>query len=73
MRYYEVYLPGKKEPAITSNVRTLHDLPDGTRIHVIITDRDGSLSETYEIPVQDGRAVVGGRGKQRPRMTGGGR
>lgn len=41
MRYYEVYLPGKPEPAISTNVRALRDLPEGTRIQAIVTDSDG--------------------------------
>lgn len=68
MRYYEVYLPGRTEPAITGNVRQLRDLPEGTRIHAIITDRDGSLAETYEIPVENGKAKITRQGKQRPVM-----
>jgi hypothetical protein len=37
MRYYEVHLPGRSEPALTSNVRRLRDLPEGTQIHAIST------------------------------------
>lgn len=55
MRYYELHYPGVKEPGIATNARKLKDLPTGTRCHAIITDRDGSLAETYEIPVVNGR------------------
>ncbi len=69
MRYYEVHVPGYSDPAIVTNVRKLRDLPEGTRIEAIITDRDGSLVETYDVPVVDGRAQISGKGKQNPRMV----
>ena len=69
MRYYEIHLPDHTEPLLSTNVRALHDLPDGTRIEAIITDRDGSLIETYEVPVRDGRAVIERKGKHRARLS----
>jgi len=64
MRYYEVRLPDASEPVIVTNVRKLSGLPAGTRIDAVLTDRDGSLIETWDIPVIDGKPDVGGRGKR---------
>ena len=69
MRYYEVHYPNNPEPALVTNVRALRDLPDGTRIDAIITDRDGSLVETYEVPVEQGRALVTGRNKRDAKLV----
>lgn len=68
MRYYEIYKPGQdpKAPGIATNVRRLKGLPDGTIIRAIITDRDGSAIEVYDVPVVGGRAQIAGRGKRRP-------
>jgi len=68
MRYYEVTVPGRDTPIITTNARALRNLPEGTTCAAAITDRDGSLAESYEIPVVGGRVQVSGRGKQRPRL-----
>lgn len=62
MRYYVVDMPDRPQPLITTNVRRLRDLPEGTTCHSIITDRDGSTVEGKEIPVKDGRVQVRGRG-----------
>lgn len=63
MRYYEVYLPGAREPLFTTNARRLRNLPDGTRVVAVITDRDGTLIDSQDLPVKDGRVVFGrGRG-----------
>ena len=69
MRYYEVHVPGEDEPRIATNVRSLRGLPDGTRVFAIITERDGSLAETYEIPVEDGRVQIRRRGNRRPKAA----
>lgn len=69
MRYYEVHVPGRDEPYIVTNARALHDLPAGTRIERIVTDRDGSLVDSEDVPVVDGKAQIGGRGKQRPKLA----
>lgn len=63
MRYYQIYLPGETEPDISTNVRKLHDLPDGTRIEAIVTDRDGDLADSWDVPVVDGKPQISGRGK----------
>ena len=68
MRYYEVYRPSQREPFITSNVRRLRDLPDGTKVFRTITDRNGSLIEQEEISVENGRVRINGLGKQRPKI-----
>lgn len=68
MRYYEIHLPDSVEPVITTRLRGKKDLPQGTRIEAIITDRDGSLIDSYEIPVVDGKPAVSGRGKHRPKF-----
>lgn len=70
MRYYEIHLPGESEPAIITRLRGLRNLPDGTRIVAIVTDRDGSLADSWEIPVSNGRPQVKGRGKDAPRYYG---
>lgn len=63
MRYYEIYVPGKDEPGITTRVRGLKDLPDGTRITAIVTERDGSLADSWDIPVVNGKPDFHGQGK----------
>jgi hypothetical protein len=68
MRYYEVYYPGEPEPSITTAVRHLRDLPLGTRVIRTVTDRQGSLVEQEEIPVEEGRPRVAGLGKHRPQL-----
>jgi hypothetical protein len=75
MRYYTVFLPGKdrKDPIVTSNVRRLRNLPEGTHIEANVTDRDGTLIDIWEIPVANGRAQVSGEGKHRPKYTSRGR
>ena len=64
MRYYEVHIPGTKEPAITTNIRRLRNLPEGTRIHAVVTESDGSLADTWEIPVENGRAKTVRKGNR---------
>lgn len=61
MRYYEVTPPGE-QMFITTNARALRGLPDGTKVVAIITDYDGSLVETYTLPVKDGRVQFGKNG-----------
>ena len=65
MRYYEVYLPDKDKPAILTNVRRLRDLPEGTRIYAIITELDGTLAESDEVPVVNGKAQIAKRSNRR--------
>jgi len=69
MRYYEVYYPGQREPRITTAIRHLRGLPAGARVVRTITDRDGSLVEQEEIPVEEGRPRVASLGKHRPRLV----
>lgn len=64
MRYYEIHLLGKTTPGFTTNARRLRNLPDGTRVHAIIEDRDGTLIDTWELPVVDGRVVFEKRSGQ---------
>lgn len=66
MRYYEVYLPGRAEPRITTRVRGLRDLPEGTRVVAIVTEYDGTLADSWEIPVSNGKPIIRGRGKGAP-------
>ena len=40
----------------------------GTTCAATITDRDGTLVESYEIPVANGRVQIAGRGKRRPKL-----
>ena len=56
-RYYAIYLPGKKseDAIITGNIRRRKNLPEGTEIECVITERDGSAVESYPIPVISGR------------------
>jgi len=70
VRYYQVYVPGHPEPAIVTNLRRLRGLPDGTRIEAIVTERDGTLADSWEVPVVDGRPKVRQRGKDRPQYHG---
>lgn len=54
MRYYKIQFPNG-DVSLTSNVRRLRNIPEGTRIFAIITARDGSLMDEYELPVEGGR------------------
>ncbi len=65
MRYYKIHYPGQEEPDVALNVRRLRNLPEGTTITAILTERDGGLSDAYDIPVVNGRAQIQGRGKAR--------
>jgi hypothetical protein len=52
MRYYEIHYPdGKVET--TLSVRGLKNLPEGTKIFAVITERDGTLVESWEIPIKN--------------------
>lgn len=78
MRYYELYTPEQldergtvkkgEEPNIYTSVRTLRDLPDGTLVVAIITDRDGGVVEGYVIPVVGGKPQIQRNGVRRPKM-----
>lgn len=67
MRYYEVQYPEDIPPALVTNIRKLRDLPPGTTITAIVTERDGSLADSWDVPVVDGKPQVDGRGKDAPR------
>jgi hypothetical protein len=54
MRYYEVHYPDGKK-ATRLSVRDLENLPKGTKIYAVITERDGTLVESWEIPVVNGK------------------
>ena len=68
MRYYEVYLPDNDEPIITSNVRQYKELPEGTKVVLTITDRDGSLVEQDSLPVVNGRVKFSRYNKRTPKL-----
>jgi hypothetical protein len=72
MRYYEVRLPGDSpdEPCIVTKVKSLRNLPDGTTVRAIVTERDGTLADSWDIPVAGGRAQVKKRGVQAPQYYG---
>ena len=54
MRYYEVHYPDGKKATMLS-VKGLENLPEGTKIYAVITERDGTLVESWEIPVLNGK------------------
>jgi hypothetical protein len=54
MRYYEIHYPNKKI-ITTLSIRGLKNLPEGTKIYAIITERDGTLVESWEIPIKNGK------------------
>ena len=61
MRYYEYKLPGSDEWIITSAIRGKR-FPKGTKIRAVITDRDGTILDAWEIPVaEDGKPKLRGR------------
>lgn len=70
MRYYEIHLPGG-DPIVTSNVRQ-RLIPNSAEVWVTITDRDGSVCDTYQLPVENGRVRFGAQAKHRPSMWYGG-
>lgn len=56
MRYYEIRLPGSdSEPILTKNVRQYRDLPEGTFVQWVITDRDGTPIDFQKLDVKNGR------------------
>lgn len=59
--------PGGQE-STTSNVRRLRDLPDGTRVTAIVTDRDGTCIDSKDIPVENGRVKIARRSVRRGEM-----
>jgi hypothetical protein len=72
MRYYEIHLPNQKGVQPVTSVRKLRDLPEGTHIECVVTDRDGGPLDSWSIPVVDGRAdLKRGRAKHRARFIGG--
>lgn len=58
MRYYEIHYPDG-HVRTPSGVRHLRDLPEGTRVYAVVTERDGSLSDSWELPVDQGRVLFG--------------
>lgn len=69
MRYYEVYMPDKKDPFITTRVRGMKNLPEGTKIWANVTDYDGTLIESWPIPVVNGRpSFKGTEGVRKPKV-----
>jgi len=65
MRYYEYKLPGEEEWIITTRIRG-ERFPKGTKIRAIVTDRDGTLLDCWEIPLDDeGKPVLRGRSLRR--------
>jgi len=54
MKYYEIHYPDGKV-ATRLSIRDLENLPEGTKICAVITERDGTLVESWEIPVVDGK------------------
>ena len=64
MRYYEVYLPKEEEPISMEVVKSLINLPEGTKVFLVVTSPDGSLVEYCEIPVKDGEIKIHGMGKK---------
>lgn len=69
MRYYEVLLPGRETPIIATNVRDLRNLPKGTRITAYVTERGGTVADVWDIPVENGRAKIRGRGKNQAKSV----
>ena len=70
MRYYEVQYPEDIPPDLVTNIRKLRDLPPGTTITAVVIERDGTLTDTWNVPVVDGKAQVAGRGKDAPKYAG---
>jgi len=54
MRYYEVKLPSSDEWIPTSSIKG-RTFPEGTKIRVVMTDRDGTLLDSWEIPLKNGK------------------
>ena len=58
MRYYEYKLPGSDDWVITTRIKGKR-FPEGTKIRVVITDRDGTLLDCWEIPLtKDGKPLL---------------
>lgn len=69
MRYYQIKIPGQTEPDFVTNARRIRNLPEDARVFWIVTDRDGSLVEERELPVENGRVVFEGRNVRSPKLT----
>lgn len=63
MSYYEIYLPNDNEPKISSGVRKLRGLPDGTVIWRV------TPSERYQVVVVSGRALIKYQRRSNNRMN----
>jgi hypothetical protein len=70
VRYYEITQPGDPEPIITTRLRGLKNLPPGTTITACVTERDGTLADSWNIPIENGKPVVRSRNKNTPRYYG---
>jgi len=58
MRHYEYKLPGDKKWVITFRLKSKR-FPPGTEIRAVITDRDGTLLDCWEIPIdKDGKPLI---------------
>lgn len=55
MRYYEIRIPNEKEPQIATSLRGIKNLPEGTRIVAIVTERDGTLADSWDVPIVNGK------------------
>jgi hypothetical protein len=69
MRYYEVTAPGA-QVRCTTTIRNLRELPEGTTIVCVVTDRDGGALDSWAIPVVEGKPKFGNRAKHRAKRIG---
>ena len=71
MRYYEIRTPDndQSDPMVTTNLRSIKGLPEGTKVQRIITDRDGSVVDVESIPVINGKAQIAKRGVRSVKMS----
>jgi hypothetical protein len=78
MRYYEIWTPELTKqreagedviPGMVTNVRSLRNLPEGTTIRRVITDRDGTAVDIEYIDVENGKAKIAKRGVRSVRMS----
>jgi len=54
VRYYEYKLPSSSKWIQTLSIKG-RVFPEGTRIRAVVTDRDGTLLDCWEIPLRNGK------------------
>ena len=60
MRFYKVWYPECTEYAFATQLKGLKDLPEGTTIEAVATDRSGHETDAWTIPIVNGKPKARG-------------